>query len=104
MSLLNPSAVPQERPIFALSAIQDRQVVAPMLKTLSSSGPPNYGAASATAIIGNKWFELSLVDGTLRSGAVSGHTRLHLPVTPDGAARNILMQQLESNGFTVGLP
>jgi Sulfatase len=104
VSLLNASAVPPERPIFALSAIQDRQVVAPMLKALSSSGPPNYGAASATAIIGNKWFELSLVDGTLRSGAVSGHTRLHLPVTLDSAARNILMQQLESNGFTVGLP
>ena len=52
ISLLNPSAVPQERPIFPLSAIQDRQVVAPMLKTLSNSGLPNYGAASATAIIG----------------------------------------------------
>jgi hypothetical protein len=35
---------------------------------------------------------------------VSGHTRLHLSVTPDSAARNILMQQLESNGFTVAVP
>ena len=62
VSLLNVSAVPPDRPIFALSAIQDRKVVAPMLKALSSSGPPNYGAASATAIIGNKWFELSLIE------------------------------------------
>jgi hypothetical protein len=103
-SLLNASAVARTRPIFGVSAILDREAIAPMLKALTSSGPPNYGAASATLIAGNKWYELSLIDGTLRSDAVSGHTGRDLPQTSEGDARNMLLQQLTSTGFIVGAP
>jgi hypothetical protein len=98
--LIPAGTIDAHRPIFGVSAVAAR-VKDPSMTLRPLSGPPNYGAASATMVVGNRWYELSLIDGSVRSGVVPGHTAVN-PGTPDDSkARRMLRAQVASRGFAV---
>jgi len=102
VSLLDPAALVPGRPIFGVSDVAERYAHGPDFKVIKDSGPPNYGATFATVIAGNRWFEMSLADGTVRSAVVDGHTGTDLKVVSDAKARDLLMNELARTGFRVG--
>jgi arylsulfatase A-like enzyme len=103
MSLVDPSKLPAERPIFGVSDIGRREGV-PGFRLLLESGPPNYGASAAMMIAGSHWFELNLRDGQLTSGPVPGHTRAAPSRMPDADARGLIEGRLAASGFRVSQP
>lgn len=110
ISLLEPERVPDDRPIFGVSRIAERETVAPYFSALRSAGPPNYGTGTVTLISGGSWFELDLADGALESGPVAGHARAAeggaaAPGEADrvrNRARRLLERQVTAAGFTIG--
>jgi serine/threonine protein kinase len=100
LSLLQADRLPPGRSIFGVSDIKRRDG-APGLRLLRDGGPPNFGASAAMMIAGNAWFEISLLDGTLRSGDVTGHTGTRLTRVSEAAARAALQKKLASAGFAV---
>ena len=101
VSLLAHERLAPGRPIFGISDVSDRQPVAPFLTALANAHPPNYGATSVTLISGRQWFEMSLLDGSLRVGGVSGHTGLGLPPTTEASGRATLNSWLARARFKV---
>lgn len=102
LSLLSAPKTGSDRKVFGLSEVSGRRGVTSYLTALNDAGPPNYGAASATMIDGNRWFELCLNDGSLTSGPVPGHTGRRLsPAVSGEHARTLLMLKLRSAGFEV---
>lgn len=59
---------------------------------------PNYGATSATIVMGSWWYELKIKDGAFRVGPVRGHT-VPMPQTPPDIARAALERELTAHGF-----
>mgnify|MGYP003349699079 CR=1 FL=1 len=51
-SLLDSDRVPDDRLIFGVSKIAEREMVATYFSALRSAGPPNYGAGSVTLVSG----------------------------------------------------
>ena len=71
------------------------------LRLLLDSGPPNYGAAAAMVVDGDRWFDLRLATGTLTSGRVPGHTRPGSSVLAESSARAAILEVLGKAGFKV---
>jgi hypothetical protein len=104
ISLLDEQRRERARPIFGVSEIAGRHSVGLMVTALDNAGPPNYGAGTVTLISGDRWFELSLEDGALSSGAVEGHTAPTRASVDESAARTLLLERLAASGFTVKTP
>jgi hypothetical protein len=100
VSLLDSKAR-EGRHIFAVSDITEREGDL-RNRNLLDPGPPNYGTAAVSMIAGSRWFELSLLDGTLKSGAVEEHTRPQ-PSVPQDEARRLIEEQIRRAGFRVEL-
>jgi hypothetical protein len=100
MPVLDPGALPAGRRIFGISAIKRREGPSG-LRQLLDSGPPNYGAAGAMVIDGDRWYELRLTDGVMRSGQVTGHTAPAPTRLSDAEARALIEARLGPTGFRV---
>jgi hypothetical protein len=103
VSLLDPRQIPARRRIFGVSDIKHREGPSG-LRLLLDSGPPNYGAAAAMLIEGNRWYELRLSNGLIRSGEVRGHTAPAVAPLSDAEARAIIEERLRPTGFRVENP
>ncbi len=101
VSLLGP--VPADRRVFAVADITERQGNATN-RLLLKSGPPNYGTRSVSMIAGNQWFELSLLDGSLQSGGVEGHTLGNAESMAAEKAQALIIDQVRAAGFQIGEP
>ncbi len=102
VSLLDPSGIPDRR-IFGVSEILRREGPAG-LRLLLDSGPPNYGAAAAMVVDGDRWFDLRLATGILTSGRVPGHTRPGSSMLGESSARAAIMEVLGKAGFKAAAP
>jgi hypothetical protein len=104
VSLLDESTRDRPRPIFGISEVAERHGVGFRLTALDDAGPPNYGAGTATLVVGSRWFELSLADGSIESGPVAGHTVPDAEPLADDAAALMLRRELDRYGFVVHGP
>lgn len=104
VSLLDERQRSQPRPIVAVSEIEGRHSIGLMVTALDNAGPPNYGAGTVTLVTGPTWYELSLGDGQLSSGAVAGHTDPAQPSLDEAAAMAALRATLDRAGFVVHSP
>lgn len=95
---------PDPRPIFGISEVADAQKeIGPGLAEVIDFGPPHYGAASATVIIGSQWLEIRLADGAVAFGEVEGHTRAgEMRIATKPEAERLLRTHLERQGFAIG--
>ena len=94
-SLLQPSKLLPDRPIFATGAVG-----LPPHKGLAVDlpRPPNYGARTAVVIVGSFSYELEFGTGELQTTAVDGHTRPS-PAMPPERARQLITEMLARHGF-----
>ncbi|HEX6095547.1 MAG TPA: sulfatase-like hydrolase/transferase [Thermoanaerobaculia bacterium] len=88
-SLLRP--LPENRRIVALCGAAGNEQASKLRE-------PNFGTASAMIVVGSWWYEMQIADGTMRGGAVNGHT-VPMPPAPPAAARAELEQKLRAAGF-----
>jgi hypothetical protein len=102
-SLLDDTVRNTDRPIFGVSRIDDHPAVTSYFTALSNASPPNYGAMSVTMVLGKRWFEMSLVDGTVTSGEIAGHTNAAAHEVDDDTARALMLAKLQAAGFEVGV-
>jgi arylsulfatase A-like enzyme len=100
--LLDPTALAGDRLIFGVSDVVERTAIGQELKIIKDSGPPNYGARAATVIAGNRWLEVNLLNGAVRSGPVEGHTGKELAGVSGETAREQLRRVLARAGFRIG--
>jgi len=95
-SLLRP--LPDDRTIVALCGVAAQSTGRPA--DAARLRLPNFGTASAMLVAGSWWYELRLENGTLRVGAVAGHT-VPAPQTPPPLARAALERELTAAGFVL---
>lgn len=103
-SLLAAQQLPPDRPIFGVSDITGREGAEGARVLTDGGGPPNYGVAAAMLIRGNRWFELRLDSGAVRSGLVRGHTGQAASGASEDQARLELGRLLNDTGFRVASP
>lgn len=104
-SLLRP--VPTDRPIFGINEMLIRVNTAnPTLKELSTLDPPYYGAATATLVQCDRWWDINLVNHAMRTGEVAGHTASCTAGVglQNADAERILTEHLQQNQFGTVLP
>lgn len=99
VSLLRPQELREARPVFAIGSPRTESGGR---EARWSTRPPNYGAGSATVVLGSRWVKVDLADGKTTAGEVAGHTAAgRLPVTATDA-RRVLVEELTRNGFVLG--
>lgn len=92
-SLLEP--MPPSRPIHSLHRIDSKTQ---LMKDLRNVGPPHFGALTAVVIICDRWYELNLRTGAIRSEPIPGHAGGCM-APPMEEARKAIIDHLRSNGF-----
>lgn len=92
-SLLRPESPNEKRTILSVCGSAAGMI---------GSGPPSPGLPqTATVFLGSWWHELTLADGSMRSGPVDQHT-LRTPPTPESAARAVVADAIAVQGTGAG--